>query len=255
MAIQELITIFILVLILISLLIVLRFYVFTTDIYKRLFLIRKLDNFNSMKLKSKSKILFIGDSSIVGFGASEISKTIPGRFHEKYPKIYIENKAKNGARTCEVLKQLKNSNLKKYDLIVSLNGINDVIKRSNFNQVTKCHYELIELAKKKGKIVLFGMGGNLGLSPILFWPLNLLLMIREKKLRKIFLNLVKGKDIIYVDLFTERKDDKYLTKEPRKYFALDFMHPSDEGYKLIFNFLIKALKKDKEGKRLLKELS
>ncbi len=184
------------------------------------------------------KILILGDSIAKGVGAKKKENTFQGKLKKDFPKAKIENRSVPGAKTEDVLKQLKKSNEKKYDLVVMNFGMNDIFHFTNYKEIKKNAKEVLKQVKKKGKKIVFSTGGDIDAAPKIIWPFNKIFGGKERKLIRTFKRFSKKLGITYVDLLREKNVQEIL-RNPKKYLSEDNLHPNDEGYKLWYSFLKK----------------
>lgn len=185
------------------------------------------------------KILIIGDSVAKGVGASKKENTFEGFLRKDFPKAKIENHAVSGAKAKDVLKQIKKTKEKKYDLIIMNFGMNDIFHFTDYKEIRGETKKLLNSVGEKGKKIIFSTGGDIDLAPKIIWPLNKIFSGKERKLIRMFRRFSKKLGITYVDLLKERKVKKQIMKNPKKYLSKDNLHPNDEGYKLWYQFLKK----------------
>lgn len=185
------------------------------------------------------KILVLGDSIAHGKGAKNKECTFEGCLRKDYPKADIENYSFDGAKTKDILKQLKKAKKKKYDLVVLNVGMNDVFHLTKYSDVEKDLHTLLNKIKKIGKNIVMSTGGDIEIAPRIFWPFNKILGIEENRLIKLFKNFSKKIGITYVDLSGEKGLMEKIKENPKKYISEDNLHPNDEGYKLWYSLLKK----------------
>jgi len=187
---------------------------------------------------SELKILVVGDSTAVGVGASS-ELSVPGRLSMAL-SADIENLSISGAKTVDVLRQLKSiQEDTRYDMVLIHAGANDVIRRTPLNQVRSDVQDLLKVAKLKSEKVVLLTSGDIGEAPI--WPLPLRWFIshRTKEVREIIKSETKAQDALYVDIFSH---DLKFKENPELYYALDFLHLSGDGYKKWFELVIQEIK-------------
>lgn len=185
------------------------------------------------------KILIIGDSIAHGKGAKSKESTFEGCLKKDYPEAKIENYALDGAKTQDVLEQLKKAKENKYDLIVLNVGMNDVFHLTTYKHLKENLEKLLKQVNKKGKKIVMSTGGDIELAPKIFWPFNKIFGVEEKRLIKLFGDFSKKIGITYVDLSKEKSLAEEIKSNPKKYLSEDNLHPNDEGYKLWYSLLKK----------------
>jgi len=190
---------------------------------------------------AKARVLIAGDSTAVGTGARDVNHTVAGRLAAKYKHTYIENIGKNGMKMRALYDLLATYPHKDFDLIILHVGGNDVVFLSDLDaEVVPMIDKLMEKAKEKGKQVILWSGGNAGSLPALPLFSRWLFDQRARYLREIYREAEKKHDIIYIDLYRDRKVDP-VRLYPRKYVSSDFFHPNDAGYGLWFEELERVI--------------
>lgn len=178
------------------------------------------------------KILIVGDSTAVGTGARRKEETIAGRFAQDFPHSHIQNLAANGSLTRDVLKQFKKAGDAAFDLIIISTGGNDIWNFTNLRSLSRDFTEVLKVANAMSNnrvIVLFF--GNEGSAPFFPFFVRGLLLRRTERVKGVFAEVVSGEKVPFVELFTSYEDNPF-TKDPKRFFARDALHPSGEGYRL-----------------------
>lgn len=186
-------------------------------------------------------ILVIGDSTGYGTGASTPEKSIIGLIGNEYPNAKIVNKAKNGAKVSDLIPILESIE-ERYDAIFIHVGGNDILRFTPYDEFEQDLRLVLEMAQTKADHVMYTSCGNVG--TILTFPpgAGYIYDKRTRRVREIILKVTEEKDIVYNDLFNEPENDPFY-KDPDKYYAADYLHPSDEGYAEWFKVVGEGLKK------------
>jgi len=71
---------------------------------------------------------------------------------------------------------------------------------------------------------------NIGLAPLFFWPLSRVLSDRTRRVRDLFRATCRNEGAQFVDFFHEAGADPF-SREPRRYFGTDGLHPSADSYR------------------------
>lgn len=185
---------------------------------------------------TKSAVIFIGDSTGVGTGSGTNKDSVAGRLGQDYPKVTIDNLSKNGAKVEDILPIIKNLPDKKYELIVIQIGGNNVIHFSNLNTVEANLDESVKVSKEKADNVILITTGNVGLAPFFPWPINTIMSSRSKTLKDAAVDISKKYGAYYVNLYQNKNNDPFA-KDPKKYHAIDGLHPSSDGYGIWYQML------------------
>lgn len=177
-----------------------------------------------------AQVLFVGDSSAVGVGASSPATSVAGLLGAEFPNIAIENIAVNGAKIADAREQLQQHPQQQYDLIIIHAGGNDIVRFVNLEDSIKNATQLLSDARNKSDNVIILHGGNIGTSHLFPIPIRWIYERRTRELRDAYMALAAENDNVeYIDIFREREDDPFA-QQPVEYYAADFFHPGDAGY-------------------------
>lgn len=190
-----------------------------------------------------SRILILGDSLGVGVGATEQRYSIAGRLAAEYPDVSIINRSVSGAKLEDIAEHLLMMD-EKYDVIYLHAGANDVIRYTGLAELQATLKVLFAEATKKSTAVVMMQSGSVGFAPLFPAPLDLLYTWRTARAYIIAKDEAQKAGVLYVDLYRERAADPFL-EEPERFFADDGLHPSDEGYRVWFELLAKALEENR----------
>jgi lysophospholipase L1-like esterase len=187
------------------------------------------------------RILILGDSTAVGTGSVNPPDSVAGRFGHDYQDAEIINLGANGKRTKDVAKEFRMENYVNFDLIVIQVGGNDILRFTPLSDLRKDLQELLRKAKQSAPHVVVLHSGNIGLAP--FFPrfLGPLYTYRTKQVRSVFMEAAEESGAMYVDLFTDRKNDPFL-KDVKRFYAPDFLHASGEGYGIWYQRIRETMK-------------
>lgn len=177
----------------------------------------------------KGKILFLGDSTAFGIGATSPELTIAGRFGEDFPEATIVNMGSNGKKLHQLVSEVERGNMSRFDLLIIQIGGNDILFLTPMETVEPNLRSLIASAKKISDKIIISHTGNVGLAPLFPVYLAPILTSRSRDFRDIYSRVAEDLGVIYVNLFVERREDLHL-KNPKNFYSKDFLHPSDTGY-------------------------
>jgi lysophospholipase L1-like esterase len=188
--------------------------------------------FQKINPQSKFRVLFAGDSTCVGAGASDNSLSTAGWFSRDFPQASIENYSQIGLRLkglIGILSQLKG---KHYNLAVLQIGANDIMNFTSFKDIERDEKEALQLAKQiSGKIIILH-SGDIGKAPLFHWPLTWILTWRTLKVREIYKKSQDPK-VSYVDIYQLEKSIKN-----KKYnYSPDHLHLNGQGYHVWYSFI------------------
>ncbi len=176
-----------------------------------------------------SRILFLGDSTACGVGASSPVHSVAGLLGKSEPEVTIENRGRAGLRVKDLLASFRPEPWERYETIVIQIGSNDVTHGTESIDLTLELALLFDRASRVANSVIVLHGGNVGNAPIFPWPVSAIMNRRTRKLRKIIRDLTKDSCITYIDLCAAEKQIP-LEKNPTQWFAADGFHPNDALY-------------------------
>jgi lysophospholipase L1-like esterase len=176
-------------------------------------------------------ILFVGDSTGYGTGASRSADSIAGRLGTDYPWYTVSNNSSNGRTIAGAMKVV--SGLSKdshYDLIVLQIGANDMLAGTSATEATQRMLELVEVAQPYADNIVVLTCGNLG-GPLLFQGKDGAKFTNTSRAYDdLMMEMVlQYQNVSFVQLFDEPENDPFLA-EPQKYTAIDDLHPTSAGY-------------------------
>jgi lysophospholipase L1-like esterase len=184
------------------------------------------------------EVLIVGDSTAVGSGANP-DKTIGGRLAEKY-NVNVTNLGVSGAKTKDIINQIKSVSDRKFFLIILHAGNNDVVRLTNLKELESDVALLFDAAKSIGEKVVVFRGGNFGSIPLFPYVLRFYFGKRAREVGSIFKRIADEKGVYYVEKFMRSRDDIFL-KNPHHFYCWDLLHLNDNGYAVWFDFLIQKM--------------
>lgn len=176
-----------------------------------------------------SALLVVGDSTGVGTGARDPADSVAGRLGHALPDTRIDNLAVNGALTEDVLKQLSDAPLPRYDAILVQVGGNDALRFTPLDRLAGAINAVLSQAEERASYTALMSTGDLGAAPALPWPVASIYSARSRAVRDRFLAAAQKHDVDYVDLFTGPRDNSFR-QEADRYYARDGLHLSGAGY-------------------------
>ena len=173
-------------------------------------------------------MLVIGDSTAYGIGAYHPADSTAGRVSTALD-LGVENRARSGARTREMVLQLNRAREKYYDLILIQVGANDVMKFSSIEKTANELDAALSRAHELSDRVVLLTATDIGSAPI--WPrlLGDVYSRRTKELRDEFIEVSERYGAEYVDIFS---DIDLFEVNFDLYYTPDTAHPSSDGYAL-----------------------
>ncbi|WP_291012854.1 GDSL-type esterase/lipase family protein [Hydrogenophaga sp.] len=180
------------------------------------------------------RLLIVGDSTGVGTGASSPQASLAGLLAQAYPRLRIDNRARDGATFEGVVQQLQADDAR-YDVVLIQAGGNDVIRLRRADAMRDDIDRAVALAAARAGRVLIMPAGNVGNAPFFFPPLSSLMTTRAERLHGFIQAAAQRHGAIYINLFQAPENDPFVQKPGLH--ARDGLHPSDAGYQVWFDEL------------------
>lgn len=181
------------------------------------------------------RLLIVGDSTGVGTGASSPQASLAGLLAQAYPRLQIDNRARDGATFAGVIEQLEAATAR-YDLVLVQAGGNDVIRLRKLDDVRADIERVATLARARGQRVLLMPAGNVGNAPFFFPPASWLMTSRARSLHGFVREAATRHQAAYINLFKDKAKDPFAQQPELN--AADGLHPSDAGYRVWFEELM-----------------
>ena len=172
------------------------------------------------------RLLIAGDSTGVGTGASAPEASLAGLLARDHPRLWIENRSRDGATFAGVAEQLALPG--RFDLVLILAGGNDVIRLRSPDALRADIQRAVGLARERADVVLLMPAGNVGNAPFFLPPVSWEMTRRSRELHAVVADIAQRSGITYIRLFREREEDPFVTRP--ELLARDGLHPSDAGY-------------------------
>lgn len=179
-------------------------------------------------------LLIVGDSTGVGTGASSPEASLAGLLGRTYPRLRIENRARDGATFADVVRQFDGA--QRHDLVLIQAGGNDVIRLRSDDDVRADIDRVTALARERSGRVVLMPAGNVGNAPFFFAPVSQLMTGRARRMHAFVRESAERHGAVVVNLFKERADDPFV--QTPGLHAVDGLHPSDAGYRVWRNELL-----------------
>lgn len=183
------------------------------------------------------RLLIVGDSTAVGTGASSPQTSLAGLLAQAYPRLRIDNRAKDGATFADVIGQLEGAT-ERYDLVLVQAGGNDVIRLRGLDAVRADVERVTALARARAtdRVILMP-AGNVGNAPFFFPPVSWFMSSRARSVHGYVRETAERQQAVYVNLYKDKANDPFAQR-PRELNAADGLHPSDAGYRVWFDELM-----------------
>lgn len=199
-------------------------------------LARRSEPFEAAPLQPTRRVLVVGDSTAVGTGATLPTLSVAGRIAQAHPRWAITNRAVDGARIADVVRQLKTAPGGQ-DLVIVMAGGNDVIRYTSFEDWRAGLRSALRLARERGRVVTIMPCGDVGHAPFFWPPLSWWMSARSRRLHAIAAEVASAEGARYVKLLMPKNADPFA-QAPSRMHAADGLHPSDEGYRAWFDMLV-----------------
>jgi lysophospholipase L1-like esterase len=188
-------------------------------------------------------IFVLGDSTGYGTGAGRKEYSVAGLLGSEYPDYAIVNNSRNGRTIGAALIEIKTLPTEpKHKLILLQIGGNDILQKRPLDVVRGELRQLYTEAKLRAEQVVMISSGNVGTAAAFTGTKKADEYDQlTRQFRLMFIEVAAELDVTYVDLFQEFEDDVFL-QEPKKYLALDGLHPSKEGYAVWYGALKPSIK-------------
>ena len=179
------------------------------------------------------KVLFAGDSTAVGIGATDNAMSTSGWFSKDFPDAHVENHSRSGLRLGGLIVILSDLQGKNFDIAILQIGANDIIRFTPFMEIENNLQQVLRLTRQIAKRIIILHSGDIGEVRIFLWPLNWIYTRRTLKMREIYQAASRNADISYVDIYTLNKKIKNIQQK----YAKDNFHLNDQGYSMWYTYI------------------
>ena len=221
----------------------LSFYVSRTVflIFKTQYLIKNTLPFQRKIPWASMRILVLGDSTAYGTWAETPQGSTAGRLGILYPWADITNISVNGLKISGLLALMDTiDENERFDVILVQIGANDIMKMTSMGDIRSWICEVITRLKPRGDTMILLHSGNIGEVPFFPFFLKPLMTARSSEVYRIYQQLALQEKVSYVDLIHSPIQQAF-TKYPKRYYASDFLHLSNDGYWLWMSEIEKFL--------------
>ncbi|MBG6071540.1 MULTISPECIES: GDSL-type esterase/lipase family protein [unclassified Polaromonas] len=181
-----------------------------------------------------ASLLIAGDSTAVGTGASSAASSVAGLIARDHPGLRIVNRAQDGARFADIVRQLQGD--ERFDAVLVMGGGNDVIRLTGEEALAQNIARVAQLAAARAPLVVLMPPGNVGNAPFFMPPLSWLMAKRSRTLHGLVRQSAADHGAIYVNMYKSKAEDPFAQR-PGELNARDGLHPSDAGYLLWYDAL------------------
>ena len=197
-------------------------------------LARASEPFQQVPATPVVRLLVVGDSTGVGTGATQATRSVAGMVGGSHPRLLVHNRSRDGARFDELPAQLlASASDSGYDVILISAGGNDVIRGTGTDALAKALDQTFVAARDRlrpGGRIIVQPAGNVGNAPFFMPPLSLLMTRRAAELHTAIRAAAARHGVTYVNLYKDAAQDPFA-QQPGLH-ASDGLHPSDAGYQI-----------------------
>ena len=197
-------------------------------------LARASEPFQQMPAAPAVRLLVVGDSTGVGTGATQATRSVAGLLGSTHPRLLVHNRSRDGAKFDELPAQLQaGASDAGYDVILISAGGNDVISGTGTAALAKALEQTFVAARAgllPGGRIIVQPAGNVGNAPFFMPPLSLLMTRRAGELHTAIRAAAARHGATYVNLYKDAAQDPFA-QQPSLH-ASDGLHPSDAGYQI-----------------------
>ena len=177
-------------------------------------------------------VVWLGDSTAAGVGATGAGSALPVVVADALDRpVQLQVLAHSGATVAEVvadqLPVLAGTGVEPEVVFVSV-GANDVTSLTTTADVGRGYRRLLAGLPGEARVVVLGVP-DMGAVPRLAQPLRAVAGWRGERLDAVVRQVAGETGSTYVDIAGETGPT--FRSDPRRFFAADGYHPSDEGYR------------------------
>jgi acyl-CoA thioesterase-1 len=180
---------------------------------------------------SPLRMVWVGDSTAAGVGASDADHAIPRRVAAALDQpVEVVSLAVSGDRVGDVVDdQIPDLAQLDPDVVLVSIGANDVVHLTSRDGFRSSYEDLVAGVPDGALLVLLGVP-DMGAPPRYLQPLRGIAAVRGGQLDGVTRDLARDAGAVYVDIAGET--GPVMRADTDRYFAADRYHPSDDGYEL-----------------------
>ena len=187
--------------------------------------------------RANATVVILGDSTAVGAG-SQPRFSVAGRIANAFEGIEVSNLAVAGANAGDIARQLLSMQRAKADIILIQVGGNDVMSFETPQSFGDSLKEAVVAARARAQTVILMPPGNLGGAPFFGPPISWYFSMRARQFNFIARSTAQAYGAVFVGLFHEESEDPFA-EAPELFYAADGLHPSEQGYAVLFGELMR----------------
>ncbi|HEV7861632.1 MAG TPA: SGNH/GDSL hydrolase family protein [Acidimicrobiia bacterium] len=188
------------------------------------------------------RIVWLGDSTAAGVGASSSPGALPSQVEDGLgsPDASLAVLAVSGSRAADVLReQVPKVAALRPDLLLISVGANDAVHLTGRGSFRHTYEELVRALPPGVPVVLLGVP-DMGAIPRFAQPLRALSGWRGRNLDTEVRRVAAATGAVYADIAGPTGPS--FRRHPGRYFAADDFHPSDAGYGLWADAVLRVLR-------------
>jgi lysophospholipase L1-like esterase len=177
------------------------------------------------------RMVWLGDSTAAGLGASSADRAIPRRVAAALGRpVEVTSLAVSGDRVADVVAdQAPRLDDLDPDVVAVSIGANDVVHLTSRDAFRRDYERLVAAVPEGALLVVLGVP-DMGAPPRLAQPLRAVAGLRGRQLDGVARSVAAEHGAVYVDIAGETGPT--MRSDTSRYFAADRYHPSDDGYAL-----------------------
>ena len=186
------------------------------------------------------RVVWLGDSTAAGVGASSSAGALPSQVADGLAAPEVAVLAVSGARVGDVLAdQVPKVAALRPDLVLISVGANDTIHLTGRGAFRHTYEKVVRALPAGVPVVLLGVP-DMGAIPRFAQPLRAVSGWRGRNVDAEVRRVAAGTGAVYADIAGPTGPP--FRRHPDKYFAADDFHPSDAGYGLWADAVLKVLR-------------
>ena len=186
------------------------------------------------------RVVWLGDSTAAGVGASAAAGALPSQVADGLAATGLSVLAVSGARVADVLEDQvpKVAGLEPRLVLISV-GANDTIHLTGRGAFRRTYKDVVRALPDGVPVVLLGVP-DMGAIARFAQPLRAVTGWRGRRVDAEVRRVATVTGAVYVDIAGPTGPP--FRRHPDRYFAADDFHPSDEGYGLWADAVLKVLR-------------
>lgn len=186
------------------------------------------------------RVVWLGDSTAAGVGASSSAGALPSQVADGLAAPEVAVLAVSGARVGDVLAdQVPKVAALRPDLVLISVGANDTIHLTGRGAFRHTYEKVVRALPAGVPVVLLGVP-DMGAIPRFAQPLRAVSGWRGRNVDAEVRRVAAGTGAVYADIAGPTGPP--FRRHPDRYFAADDFHPSDAGYGLWADAVLKVLR-------------